>query len=45
MEKGDKYTIIAIIIVLILLLLLIMNLDKIFPTPTIQQAISQINAT
>jgi len=46
MEKGDIYTIIAIIIILAVLALLVLNLDKIFPTPTVQEAIKQaVNAT
>jgi len=46
MEKGDMYTMITIAIILIALTILVLNLDKIFPTPTVQEAIKQaINAT
>jgi hypothetical protein len=46
MQKGDMYTIIAIVIILAVLALLVLNLDKIFPTPTVQEAIKQVvNAT
>ncbi|GEM_PF-5794843 len=40
------YTMITIAIILIALTILVLNLDKIFPTPTVQEAIKQaINAT
>jgi len=46
MEKGDWLIVIIIIVLLVLLALFTINIDKIFPTPTVQQAIKQtINAT
>jgi alpha-N-acetylglucosamine transferase len=46
MEKGDWVLILIIIIILLAVALLISNMDKLFPTPTVQQAIQQsINKT
>ncbi len=46
MEKGDWVLVIIILVILFVVALLISNMDKIFPTPTVQQAIQQsINKT
>jgi len=46
MEKGDWVLIIIIIIILLAVALLISNMDKLFPTPTVQEAIRQtVNIT
>jgi Tfp pilus assembly protein PilX len=47
MEKGDWQVIIIVIMVLIIIAFLTMSMDKLFPTPTVQQAIKQVvvNAT
>ena len=46
MEKGDWVLIIIIIVILVAVALLISNMDKLFPTPTVQEAIRQtINKT
>ncbi len=46
MEKGDWGLIVIIIIVLIIIALITANIDKLFPTPTAQQALQQvINST
>lgn len=46
MEKGDWQVIILVIIVLIIIAFLTMSMDKLFPTPTVQQAVQQaVNAT
>jgi len=46
MEKGDWKLILIIVIILVVIALLTANMDKLFPTPTVQQAVQQtINAT
>jgi hypothetical protein len=46
MEKGDWLLVVIIIFVLIIIALLIANIDRIFPTPTVQEAIKQsVNVT
>ncbi|VVB81675.1 Uncharacterised protein [uncultured archaeon] len=46
MDKKDLYALLLITTILLLLALFVLNLDKIFPTPTVQEAIKQaINAT
>jgi uncharacterized integral membrane protein len=47
MEKGDWALIIVIILLLVIIAFLTMNMDKLFPTPTVKQAIQQTvtNAT
>ena len=46
MEKGDWLLIIIIVIILVIIALLTANMDKLFPTPTIKQAIQQaVNVT
>ncbi len=46
MEKGDWVLIIIIILILAVVALVIANMDKLFPTPTVQQAIRQsVNIT
>ncbi len=46
MEKGDWLVILIIIILLVIIALLTANLDKLFPTPTVQEAVTQVvNAT
>ncbi len=47
MEKGDWQVIIIVIIVLVIIAFLTMSMDKLFPTPTVKQAVEQVlvNAT
>jgi len=46
MEKGDWKLIVIIIIVLVIIAFLTTSMDKLFPTPTVQEAIKQaVNAT
>ena len=46
MEKGDWKLILIIVILLVIIALVTMNMDKLFPTPTVQQALSEaINST
>ncbi len=46
MEKGDWLLIITIIILLVIIAFLTTSMDKIFPTPTVQEAVRQaVNAT
>ncbi len=46
MEKGDVVLIIIIIVVLVIVSIMTMNMDKLFPTPTVQEAVTQaVNAT
>jgi len=41
MERGDWLLIVIILVVLVIIALLTTNIDKLFPTPTVQQAIQQ----
>jgi len=46
MEKGDWALMLIIVIILVIVALVTANIDKLFPTPTVQQAVEQtINAT
>jgi len=46
MEKGDWLVIIIVIIVLVIVAILTTSMDKLFPTPTVHEAIKQaVNAT
>jgi hypothetical protein len=46
MEKGDWALILIILIILVIVALMTMNMDKLFPTPTVKEAVQQVvNAT
>jgi len=47
MEKGDFALVIILILILLALVLLTTNLNTLFPTPTVKQAITTVatNAT
>ncbi len=46
MEKGDWLLVIIIIVILVIIAMLTANMDKLFPTPTVKEAIQQtVNIT
>ena len=45
MHKGDFALILIILILLVVIALITTNMDKLFPTPTVQQAIQAVNST
>ncbi len=41
MEKGDWGLVVIIIVILIIIALLTNSMDKLFPTPTVKEAVTQ----